>query len=135
MTATSDSMIDLVRTYFAAVDAQDMIGVLATMTPNCRFTVETHGVALTDRAQIEAMFARLWQSHRSVRHHRFNFVPDPASAQIAAQFQVENRLLDGALVRKSNCNFFRLRDGLFYEINVYMAGENTLDPNTPTSCS
>ena len=132
---TPDTMIALVRTYFAAVDAQDMDGVLATLAPNCRFTVETHGVALEDRGQIEAMFDQLWRNHRSVRHHRFNFVPDPVSGQIAAQFQVKNRLPDGTIVCKSNCNFFRLRGGLFCEINVYMAGENTLDPRGSTSSS
>lgn len=126
---TSDGMIALVRAYFTAVDAEDMAGVLATLTPDCRFTVETHGVALGSRAEIEAMFARLWRNHRQVRHHDFTFVADPGADRIAAQFQVENRLPDGTVVRKSNCNFFHLRDGRFTEINVYMAGENTLNPN------
>ncbi len=123
---TPEDMIALVKAYFAAVDAEDLNGVLATMTPDCRFTVETHGVALNSRTEIEAMFTRLWRSHRQVRHHDFTFVADPGADRIAAQFQVENRLPDGGVVRKSNCNFFRLRAGRFAEINVYMAGENTL---------
>ncbi len=123
---TPKDMIALVKSYFDAVDAEDLPGILATMTPDCRFTVETHGLALESRAEIEAMFARLWRNHRQVRHHRFTFVTDPDSDRIAAQFLVENRLPDGTLVHKSNCNFFRLREGRFAEINVYMAGENTL---------
>ncbi|MDH3669229.1 MAG: nuclear transport factor 2 family protein [Paracoccaceae bacterium] len=128
-----EDMIALVKAYFTAVDAKDLPGILATMTPDCRFTVETHGVVLDSRAEIEAMFARLWRHHRQVRHDLFTFVADPDLARIAAQFQVENRLSDGTLVHKSNCNFFRLRRGLFAEINVYMAGENTLRADdTPT---
>ena len=43
------------------------------------------------------------------------------------RFRVTNTLPDGSLVYKSNCNFFTARDGLFTEVCVYMAGENTLD--------
>ena len=123
---TSQQMIALVKTYFSAVDAEDLPGILATMTPDCRFTVETHGVALSTKAEIETMFTRLWANHAGVRHHDFTFVPDPDGRRIAAQFKVENRLHDASLVRKSNCNFFHLRGDRFAAINVYMAGENTL---------
>ena len=49
------------------------------------------------------------------------------SNQVAVRFQVKNVLLNGQFVLKSNCNFFTLRDGLFSEVRVYMAGENTLN--------
>jgi hypothetical protein len=43
------------------------------------------------------------------------------------RFRVTNKLNGGGIVNKSNCNFFTVRDGLFSEIRVYMAGENTLN--------
>ena len=36
---------------------------------------------------------------------------------------------EAGIINKSNCNFFTVRDGLFSEIRVYMAGENTLNKN------
>ena len=126
MNSTED-MISLVKRYFAAVDGEDLAGVLATLTEDCRFTVETHGVALTGHDEIRGMFTRLWGNHHAVLHDRFNFVADPAGGQIAAQFRVVNTLESGALVTKSNCNFFTVRDGRFSRVAVYMAGENTLD--------
>ena len=73
------------------------------------------------------MFDRLWSHHAAVRHDRLHFVDAGNDADIAVRFRVTNTLPDGSLVYKSNCNFFTARDGLFTEVRVYMAGENTLD--------
>ena len=124
---TDDALIALVRTYFAAVDGEDMEGVLATLTPDCRFTVETHGVELNGHDEIRGMFRRLWDNHASVLHDRFAFVPFAEGGRIAAQFQVTNTAADGSRTHKSNCNFFTLRGDRFSAVAVYMAGANTLD--------
>ena len=124
---TRDDMIALVQRYFAAVDAEDFDAIRATMTDDCVFTVETHGVRLDGMDAIDSMFRRLWANHAAVRHEDFTYVPDPQSGRIAARFQVVNTHRDGALAHKSNCNFFEIRDGRFSRVAVYMAGENTLD--------
>ena len=124
---TDANLIDLVRTYFAAVDGEDLPAVLATLSPDCVFTVETHGVRLEGHAEITGMFRRLWESHAAVRHDGFTFVPSAADGRIAAQFQVTNTLHGGGLVHKSNCNFFHVQGDVFDSVAVYMAGENTLD--------
>ena len=36
---SAEDMIFLVKRYFAAVDGEDLAGVLATLTEDCRFTV------------------------------------------------------------------------------------------------
>ena len=121
----------LVRRYFAAVDGEDLEEIFQTLTEDCIFTVETHLVRLQGRNEIAQMFHRLWKNHESVRHDRFNFVTDIDRNRIAVQFRVANTLHDGSLVYKSNCNFFDVKKGLFSSVNVYMAGENTLDsPNS-----
>lgn len=127
---SADQQIALVERYFAAVDGEDLQGVLETLSDGCVFTVETHGVILTGRDEIAAMFRRLWSNHRSVRHHDFRFVPDPAGNRISVQFKVENTETDGSLTRKSNCNFFDFDGPVFSHIAVYMAGPNTLDKPT-----
>lgn len=122
-----NDLINLVSTYFTAVDGEDMAGVLATLTEDCRFSVETHGVALTGHAEISGMFERLWSNHAAVLHDQFAYVPCAATGRIAAQFRVVNTGADGKKTFKSNCNFFTLRETRFSAVAVYMAGANTLD--------
>ncbi len=122
---------DLVRQYFRGVDGEDLEGIFQTLNDDCDFTVETHQIHLQGRDQIATMFNRLWANHEAVRHDRFNFVCDPERNQVAVQFRVTNTLKTGQQVFKSNCNFFELDDGKFCRVNVYMAGENTL--NLPDS--
>lgn len=126
MDMTDDDLIALVKTYFAAVDAEDLDGVLATLAPDCRFSIETHSVHFAGHDEVTGMFRRLWDAHAAVKHDRFTFVPAASDARIAAQFQVTNTLGDGRTVHKSNCNFFHARAGRFDSVAVYMAGENTL---------
>ena len=121
-----DELIALVQRYFAAVDGEDIDALLETLTEDCVFTVETHGVRLQGHAQIAGMLQRLWDSHLAVRHWQFVYVPDAEGGRAAVRFQVENTELDGSLTHKSNCNFFELRDGRFAAVAVYMAGPNTL---------
>ncbi len=125
---TDAQMITLVERYFAAVDAQDIQSVLATLSPDCRFSVETHGVVLEGQEQITGMLNRLWAAHASVRHDRFIHVADARQGRIASRFRVMNTLPGGEQVFKSNCNFFTVRNGVFDTVSVYMAGANTLNP-------
>ncbi len=127
---TSEEQIALVERYFTAVDAEDLPALLGTLSPDCIFTVETHGVRLQGLAEISGMFERLWSDHKAVRHHKFTHVPDPAGGRIASRFQVENTELDGSLTHKSNCNFFEVNGERFSSIAVYMAGPNTLEAST-----
>ena len=124
---TRDELIELVRTYFAGVDGEDLEKIFSTFTDDCRFSVETHEVELRGRDAIRGMFERLWPNHETVQHDNFRFVVDAEHGKIAAQFRVTNTFDNGEKVYKSNCNFFTIRAGFFDTVAVYMAGENTLD--------
>lgn len=126
----STAMIALVERYFAAVDAEDLPAVLATLSSDCVFTVETHGVRLEGHDEITGMFNRLWANHAAVRHGAFTHVASPDTGRIASQFRVENTEHDGSLTHKSNCNFFRIDGNRFATVAVYMAGPNTLNADT-----
>ena len=117
----------LVKRYFAGVDGEDIDALLGTLTEDCVFTVETHGVRLMGHDAIRGMFARLWSDHAGVLHHKFTFVPDPEGNRIAARFGVRNTHHDGDVVIKSNCNFFEVRGDRCSAVAVYMAGPNTLE--------
>ena len=117
----------LVLKYFKGVDEENISSVLDTLTEDCVFSIETHGIKLDGHDEITSMFKRLWKNHASVEHKDFYFVRDAVESQIAVRFQVRNVLYNNQIVSKSNCNFFTLKDGIFSEVRVYMAGENTLN--------
>jgi hypothetical protein len=117
----------LVLKYFKGVDEENISSVLDTLTKDCVFSIETHGIKLDGHDEITSMFKRLWKNHASVEHKDFYFVKDAVESQIAVRFQVKNVLYNDQIVSKSNCNFFTLKDGIFSEVRVYMAGENTLN--------
>ncbi len=119
---------DKVIDYFRGVDTQDIQLILSTLTNNCYFAVETHGVSMHGTKAISQMFERLWANHQWVKHDQFAWVVCKSEKAIAVRFQVTNKLLNGQLVKKSNCNFFNCEHGLFSQIRVYMQGENTLNP-------
>jgi len=120
-------MITLVERYFAGVDGEDFAAIQSTLTEDCVFTVETHGVELIGLEQISGMFDRLWSRHAAVRHEAFVYVPSPEDGRIAVRFAVANIHHDGAVTHKSNCNFFEVQGDRFSRVAVYMAGENTLE--------
>ena len=126
-TAMSSPIKQLVIDYFSFVDNEDLPSILQLMSPECVFNVETHCVKLSSRAEISTMFRRLWDNHQWVKHDQFNWVEGSEGDDIAVRFRVTNKLNNGKIVNKSNCNFFTMEQGLFSEIRVYMAGENTLN--------
>ena len=121
-----NTLEEMVRTYFAGVDGEDLGLVFSTLADDCLFSVETHHVKLVGRSEITSMFERLWAEHKAVSHDQFKYITDPENGRVAVQFRVTNTLNDGGLVFKSNCNFFTVTDGMFSAVNVYMAGVNTL---------
>ena len=118
---------NLVLKYFKGVDEENISSVLDTLTEDCVFSIETHGIKLVGHDEITSMFKRLWKNHASVEHKDFFFVKDAMKNQVAVRFQVINILHNNQIISKSNCNFFTLKDGIFSEVRVYMAGENTLN--------
>ena len=124
---TEEKMIALVSKYFRGWGQQNFNIVAATLSEDCVFTVETHGVKLHGLEQIASMFSRLWANHKAIEYKDFSFVASPDGNRIAAQFTVASTELDGSLTTRSNCNFFRIQDDKFTHIAVYMAGTNTLD--------
>ena len=118
---------ELVLDYFKGVDEENIDAILETLTEDCVFSIETHGIKLVGHKEIISMFKRFWKNHASVEHKDFYFVKDAMKNQVAVRFQVINILHNDQIISKSNCNFFTLKDGIFSEVRVYMAGENTLN--------
>ena len=119
-------LVALAQAYFAAVDRMDLQATLACFTTDARFTIATFDTVYEGRdGAIRQMFDRLNTRYASVWHGNFDHVAQ-APDRVASRFRVENRTVDGQLLVKNNCNFFRLRDDLFCEVFVYMSGDNSL---------
>ena len=123
----ASELIALAERYFAAVDRMDVAATLACFAPDARFTIATYNTLYQGRdTEIAGMFERLNQRYAKVWHGDFDHVTDVPAQRIASRFRVENITHEGQKLVKNNCNFFRLQDGLFAEVFVYMSGDNSL---------
>ena len=123
----ASELIALAERYFAAVDRMDVAATLACFAPDARFTIATYSNVYQGRdTEIAGMFERLNQRYAKVWHGDFDHVTDVPAQRIACRFRVENITHEGQKLVKNNCNFFRVQDGLFTEVFVYMSGDNSL---------
>ena len=117
----------LAERYFVAVDRMDVAATLACFAPDARFSIATYSNVYQGRdTEIAGMFERLNERYAKVWHGNFDHVTDVPAQRIASRFRVENITHEGQKLVKKNCNFFRVHDGLFVEVFVYMSGDNSL---------
>ena len=123
----ASELIALAERYFAAVDRMDVAATLACFAPDARFSIATYSNVYQGRdTEIAGMFERLNERYAKVWHGDFDHVTDVPAQRIASRFRVENISHAGLKLVKNNCNFFRVQDGLFTEVFVYMSGDNSL---------
>ena len=105
----------------------DVVATLACFAPDARFSIATYSNVYQGRdTEIADMFKRLNERYAKVWHGDFDHVTDVPAQRIASRFRVENITHEGQKMVKNNCNFFRVQDGLFAEVFVYMSGDNSL---------
>lgn len=116
----------LVERYFDAVDRKDVAATLACFTPEVHFCIANHGTHYHGLDALRGMYERLNERYARVWHGDFDHVLDVPAQRAASRFRVENTTHAGEKLQKNNCNFFRVEDGRFVEVFVYMSGENSL---------
>lgn len=120
------ALVAQVERYFAAVDRMDLAATLDCFCPDARFSIATYDTLYEGRdTGLRGMYERLFGRYQRVWHGDFDHVVD-GPHRVASRFRVENILADGSLRVKNNCNFFRVREGRFDEVFVYMSGDNSL---------
>ena len=112
--------------YFARVDAKDMDAVLACFNDEALFCVQTSFTRHAGKAEIRRMFEDFFNSWATIVHKDFTCTIDEKNGRIAASFEAVLTAADGSVTRLSNTNFWRVRDGRFQEVYVYMSGANVL---------
>jgi ketosteroid isomerase-like protein len=114
------------QTYFGNVDAKDMPATLACFNDGALFTVQTSFTTHAGKAEIERMFTDFFGAWDTIVHRDFTCTVDDTNGRIAASFVAELTAADGSVTTLHNTNFWRLRDGKFQEVHVYMSGANVL---------
>jgi ketosteroid isomerase-like protein len=122
-----DELIELAtKTYFGNVDAKNMDGALACFHDEALFTVQTSFTRHAGKAAIQRMFEDFFSSYEVIVHKDFTCTVDEANGRIAASFEAVLTAADGSVTRLFNTNFWRVREGRFQEVYVYMSGANVL---------
>ena len=122
-----NALIELaIHRYFAAVDAKDIEGALACFHDEALFTVQTSFTRHAGKPAIRRMFEDFLGAYATIVHHNFTCTVDAAHGRIAASFEAVLTDAEGRVTRLGNTNFWRVRDGRFQEVYVYMSGANVL---------
>jgi ketosteroid isomerase-like protein len=126
-TLSREELITLAtRTYFGAVDAKDLAGTLACFHDSALFHIQTAFTTHEGRAGLERMFTDFFAAWEQIVHRDFVCTVDAAHGRIAASFEAVLTAADGQVTRLFNTNFWKVRDGRFQEVHVYMSGANVL---------
>lgn len=122
-----DQLIHLAtKDYFANVDAKNMEATLACFHDEALLCVQTSFTRHAGKIAIRRMFEEFFGAYETIVHKDFICTVDEANGRIAASFEAVLTSADGKVTRLENTNFWRIRDGKFQEVYVYMSGENVL---------
>ena len=126
-TLTRAALVDLAITrYFANVDAKNMPAVLDCFNDAALLTTQTSFTTHAGKPAIERMFADLFATWETLVHKDFTITVDELNGRIAASFEAVLTGADGKVIQLFNTNFWRVREGRFQEVHVYMSGANVL---------
>src|SRR5579862_4846444 len=95
-TRTRDELAALAASYFRAVDAKDVDGVLSHFAHDATLTVQTDHVTFTGADEIRRMFTDFLGNSRSVFHEIKNIVVEEAAAKVATEQSYIGELADGS---------------------------------------
>ena len=122
-----DELIELAtKTYFGNVDAKNMDAALECFHDGALFCVQTAFTRHSGKDEIRRMFEDFFGAYETIIHRDFPCTVDEAHGRIAASFVAELTDADGGVTLLNNTNFWRVRDGKFQEVYVYMSGTNVL---------
>lgn len=122
-----DELIDLAtQKYLANVDAKNMDATLDCFHDEALFCVQTAFTRHSGKTEIKRMFEDFFGAYETIVHKDFTCTVDEKNGRIAASFEAVLTAEDGTVTRLFNTNFWRIRDGKFQEVYVYMSGENPL---------
>ena len=124
---TREALARAPQTYFDAVDAKDIDGVLAHFADDATLTVQTDHATFAGADEIRRMFTDFFAASNSILHEIRNIVVEEAAGKVATEQGYIGELVDGSKNDMHNCNFFTFdEEGKFKRVIIWMAGTNPL---------
>jgi ketosteroid isomerase-like protein len=124
---TRDALAALPASYFKAVDAKDLDGVVSHFAQDATLTVQTDHVTFTGAGEIRRMFDDFLGNSKTIFHEITNIVVEEEAGKVATEQNYVGELADGTHNDMHNCNFFDIGpDGKFTRVIIWMAGTNPL---------
>jgi ketosteroid isomerase-like protein len=114
------------KSYFANVDAKNLEAALDCFHDEALFCVQTAFTRHAGKAELRRMFIDFFDAWQTIVHKDFICTVDEKNGRITASFEAALTGHDGSVTRLFNTNFWRVRDGKFQEVYVYMSGANPL---------
>lgn len=126
-TLSRDELVQLAtQAYFASVDAKRLDDTLDCFNDEALLCVQTSFTRHAGKAEIGRMFKDFFDTYATIVHRDFCCTVDEANGRISASFEAVLTDYDGRVTSLRNTNFWRIRDGRFQEVYVYMSGANVL---------
>ncbi|MDH4177576.1 MAG: nuclear transport factor 2 family protein, partial [Thermoleophilia bacterium] len=94
-TWTREALAAAPKTYFDAVDAMDVDGVLAHFADDATLTVQTDHATFEGAAEIRRMFTDFFAASNSIFHEIRNIVVEEAAGKVATEQGYIGELTDG----------------------------------------
>lgn len=121
-----DALVELaIEKYFASVDGKDIDAVLDCFHDTSSVCVQTAFARHNGKAELRRMYLDFFDSFDVIVHKDFTCTVDEANGRIAASFEAV-LTKDGSKTQLFNTNFWRVRDGKFQDVYIYMSGTNPL---------
>jgi len=112
--------------YFGSVDRKDIEAVLDCFHDGALLCVQTEFTRHAGKDAIRKMFEGFMGAYATIVHKDFTCTVDEKNGRITASFEAVLTAEDGSVTRLFNTNFWRIRDGKFQDVAVYMSGANVL---------
>jgi uncharacterized protein (TIGR02246 family) len=124
---TREALAAAPQTYFDAVDAKDVDGVLRHFADDATLTVQTDQVTFAGADEIRRMFTDFFAASKTIGHEIRNIVVEESVGKVATEQGYFGELHDGTKNDMHNCNFFDFdEDGKFKRVIIWMVGTNPL---------
>ena len=124
---TREQLAALPDTYFKAVDAKDVDGIMSHFADDATLTVQTDHAVFSGAEEIRRMFTDFCDGSVSIFHEIKNIVVEPGARKVATEQSYIGELRDGTRNDMHNCNFFDIdAEGKFSRVIIWMAGTNPL---------
>lgn len=127
MAWTYEALAAAPQTYFDAVDAQDVEGIVSHFADDATLTIQTANITHNGKDEIRRMFTDFTENSVFIEHQIHNMIVEVEKGKVSTEQDYRGELNDGTKNDMYNCNFFDFdENGKFKRVIIWMAGTSPL---------